>query len=459
MQAFEVIVLGAGSAGESIATNVAQGGRSVALIEAGRVGGECPYVACMPSKSLLRSGQVRRLMAHSQQMGASGSPVHLGANADAFAAAISRRDEIAHHRDDSGAAQSVVDAGVSLLRGHGVITAPGVVGVGDVTYAYSDLVVATGSVATMPEIDGLAEAPVWTSADALTSAELPGTLAVLGGGAIGCELAQAYARFGVAVTLIEAAEHLIEGEETTISDTLADVLRGDGITVRLSVETTTVQTQLARASLRLADGSRIDADRILVAAGKTPVVSGLGLHVLGIDVGAKGLEVSADGRVAGQKNVWAAGDVTGVAPYTHTANYQARVISTNLLGGEARADYRAIPRTVFTDPPVASVGLTAKAAEERGVHVRTASMDIEQTARSSADGDTVGRLVLTADCERSVLVGAAAIGPHADEWIGEATLAIRAHVPLDVLADVVHGFPTFSEIYEPPIRELAYGHG
>jgi dihydrolipoamide dehydrogenase len=273
---------------------------------------------------------------------------------------------------------------------------------------------------------------------------------------VGCELAQVYARFGVDVTLIDAADRLIAAEEPSISKVLAEVLRSDGVDVRVGVEVTLAEpADDGGAHLLLDDGSTVEAERVLVTVGRAPNVDDIGLGALDIDPGDTGLEVDPDCRVTGHEHVWAAGDVTGIAPFTHTANYQARIVTENLLGGSARADYRAIPRCVYTDPAVASAGLTPDQADEKGIDVVTATFDVGQTARSSADGDTTGRLVLVADRGRGVLVGAAAIGPHADEWIGEATVAIRAEVPIHVLADVVHAFPTFSEAYEPPLRELA----
>ena len=455
MRSFDVVVLGAGSAGEWVAGGVADGGRSAALVEAGRVGGECPYVACMPSKALLRSAQVRHLLRRSADLGAVSRLPTLDEDAAAFAAAAERRDRIAAHGDDSAAATGIQERGVVLIRGHGAVVRPGVVDVGGNEYAYRDLVIATGAHAVWPPVDGLDAVPTWTSEQALTVSVRPASLAILGGGPVGCELAQVYARFGVEVTLVDAADRLIPAEEPSISERLAGVLRSDGVDVRLGVQVEVAEPSDGGARLLLDDGSTVEVERVLVAVGRAPNVGDIGLEELGVEPGDSGLEVGPDCRVVGQEHVWAAGDVTGVAPFTHTANYQARVVTDNLLGGSARADYRAIPRCVYTDPAVASVGLTPDQARDQGLDVATATMDVGQTARSAADGDSHGRLVLTADRRRGLLVGAAAIGPHADEWIGEATVAIRAEVPIRVLADVVHAFPTFSEAYEPPLRELS----
>ena len=453
--AFDVIILGAGTAGESIAKNVAQAGRTVALVEAGRVGGECPYVACMPSKSLLRSATVRHQATRSVALGATAGPVTMDDPAAGWARAVARRDEVAHHRDDADAATGVEGEGVTLLRGRGRVVSEGIVEVDGARYGFTDLVIGTGSRPVHPPIEGLGTVPTWTSDEALSSDERPASLLILGGGPIGCELAQVYARFGVEVTLVESAPRLVAKEEASVSAVLAAVLRDDGIDLRLGAEATRAEAVGGRARLHLADEAVLDGDRVLVVTGRTPNVDDLGLEFLGIEADPKGLATDASGRVPGHPHVWAAGDVTGAAPYTHAANYQARIITANLLGGSATMDTRAMPRAIYTDPPVASVGLDAAAAREQGVEAVTASIDLAETARSGSEGEARGRLVLTADAARGVLVGAAAVGPGCDEWIGEAVLAIRAEIPLSVLTDVVHPFPTFSEAYEPVLRDLA----
>jgi pyruvate/2-oxoglutarate dehydrogenase complex dihydrolipoamide dehydrogenase (E3) component len=461
MQVFDVVVLGAGSAGEWVAGGIADQGGSVALIEKLRVGGECPYVACIPSKAMLRSAQARAQARHLDQLGGASAAPGLDPDRLAFAAAARRRDELSHGRDDRDAAGSIVRRGVSLVRGAGRIAGPGVVVSGASEIGYRDLVVATGSGPVIPSLDGLDTVPAWTSDQALSAAECPASLLVLGGGAVGCELAQAYAGFGVPVTLVESAGQLAGHEDARIAADLAAVLRGSGVDVRLGVSITGLAAAASRsARALLSDGTAVEAARVILAVGRTPATAGLGLAAIGVRPGEDGaLRVDDHCRVEGQEHVWAAGDVTGIAPYTHGANYQARVVTENLLGGSRAADYRAIPRIIYTEPPLASVGLTEAQAREAGTDVLTATADVAQMARAATDGAAdraaAGRLVLTADRARGVLIGAAAVGPHADDWICEAVVAIRARVPLGVLADVVHPFPTYAQSYEVPLRELA----
>ncbi|MDP3711474.1 MAG: NAD(P)/FAD-dependent oxidoreductase [Mycobacteriales bacterium] len=453
MDSFDVVVLGAGSAGELVAGDLADAGRSVALVESLRVGGECPYVACMPSKSLLRSAEARHAAQHLSSLGGASSDPVLDDPDVAFRAAVARRDDIAEHRDDSGSAKRAEAKGVVLVRGRGRVVRPGVVDVDGRELAYHDLVLATGSQPVVPDLPGLDRVPTWTSDQALSAQDRPASLLVLGGGAVGCELAQAMTRFGVRVTLVDSGPRLLGKEEPSIAEVLAQVLRDEGVSVRLGVEVERFEPGADGAAVaHLSDGTRVEADRVLIAVGRRPTTDGLGLELLGIELADDGsVEVDDHCRVTGR--VWAAGDVTAAAPYTHTANYQGRVVVANLLGEDRRADLRAIPRAVYTDPPVASVGRAEEQAREDGVDAVTAVMDLGQTARAATEG-TGGRLVLTADRAKGVLIGAAAIGPRAEEWLAEAVLAIRAEVPLAVLADVVHPFPTFAEAYEPPVREL-----
>ena len=362
-----------------------------------------------------------------------------------------------HRRDDSDAATRIQDRGVTLVRAKGLITGPGRVDGGGRELAYRDLVLATGSRPAVPPIDGLAGVPVWTSDQALSAADYPASVVILGGGAVGCELAQIYAGFAVQVTLIEPADQLAGREEPVLAGELARRLRAAGVSLRIRMGAARVApTSAGTAKVFLQDGSAVAADRVILAAGREPATSDLGLETLGITVQENGA-VSVDDhcRVQGQEHVWAAGDLTGIAPYTHGADYQGRIVADNLLGGSATADYTAIPRVIYTDPPLAGVGLTERQARAKGLDVVVATTDLQELARSSTDGSAGGRLVLVADRERGVLVGAGATGACADDWISEASVAIRAQVPVRVLADVVHPFPTNAQAYEVPLRELA----
>ncbi len=438
MESFDVVVLGAGSGGERVAGLLADAGRRVAVVESGRVGGECPYTACIPSKALLRSATARHDATRLVALGAAGTAPALDHPEAAWQAAVRRRDRLTEHLDDSEAARGLQDKGITLLRGYGRVVKEGVVDVDHRQVAYTDLIIATGSSPVVPDIDGLAARDPWTSDDALTSHQRPASLLVLGGGAIGCELAQVYARFGVEVTVVESGDQLLGNEEPRIADALEDLLRSDGVDVRLRRSVTSFGDRA-----HLDDGSAVDAARVLMATGRQPRTGAVEALHLDLDLDDGG-GIVVDDRCRAADHVFAIGDVTGLAPYTHAANYQADVVADVLLGGDRRADLRAVPRCVYTDPPVASVG-TLEAAH-------TACVDLGDVPRTSTDGGRPGLLVLASD--GVALVGASAFGPAADEWLAEATLAVRARVPLDVLRDTIRPFPTVGEAYLPAVQDL-----
>ena len=256
------------------------------------------------------------------------------------------------------------------------------------------------------------------------------------------------------MTLVESAPRLVAAEEPELSDGLAEALRADGVRVLLGAEVAAVRLKGRDAQVELADGRALLAERVVVATGRRPRTEGL--EALGLPTTDSGaVQVGDRCAVPGHPHVWAAGDVTGIAPFTHTASYQARIVVANLLGTARRADYRAVPRAVYTDPPLAAVGLTRARAHEQGLDVISATADLDDVARTITEGSRGGALVVVADRARQVLVGASAFGPHADSWLGEAAVAIRAEVDLAVLADVVHAFPTFGEAFDAPLRELA----
>ncbi len=469
MSAFDVVVLGGGSAGLYVATEAAAGGKSVALVEAGLIGGESAYLACLPSNSLLLSA----------------------ARGETWEDAVARRNEVTGGLDDSTSAGQLASAGVTVIRGTGRIASPGTVEVqpahpdeASVLLTYADLVIATGCEPVAPPIEGLPDIPAWTTAESLCSPDLPRRLIVLGGGAAGCELTQVYATFGSQVTLVEAEPVLLPGEPAFAGELLAAALRRAGAEIYLGLRATKAERTPEGLTLALEDGTRIDADRLLLASGRQPRLSGLGLPALGITV-TPGMALPTTTRcqvpgTSGSGRVWAAGDVTGIT-HTHASLYQARVVAANIGGQHREADYSAIPRCVFTAPSVFAVGIVPGPADaisddevpsqsrpqdgaapdsgvpEAGVSAGliTARADLGDTARARLDQGDPGCLELYADAETGVLAGAVAVGPDAASWMGEVTLAIRAKVPVTVLADVVHAFPTYGEALQSAIRELA----
>jgi pyruvate/2-oxoglutarate dehydrogenase complex dihydrolipoamide dehydrogenase (E3) component len=428
MGAFDVVVLGGGTAGVHVATEVAGGGKSVALVEAGLIGGESPYLACLPSNSLLLSAS----------------------RGVTWEDAVARRDEVTGGLDDSGVAQRLTSSGVTVVRGTGRITGPGAVEValaagGTTSLAYADLVIATGCEPVAPPIEGLSDIATWTTAQGLLSPDLPRRLLVLGGGSAGCELAQIFAAFGSQVTLIEADAGLLPGEAAFAGEILAAALRRAGVEIFLGSPATKAERTPDGLTLALEDGTRIDADRLLLATGRRPRLTGLGLDVLGITV-TPGQALPTDASCQVVSGVWAAGDVTGIT-HTHASRYQAGVVAANLLGRPREADYSAIPRCVYTVPSVYAVGEPARAG------LSVARVPLSDTVRGRLGGDDLGRLELYA--ADGVLAGAVAVGPDAATWMAEVTLAIRAKIPVTVLADVVHAFPTYGEALQAAFRELA----
>jgi pyruvate/2-oxoglutarate dehydrogenase complex dihydrolipoamide dehydrogenase (E3) component len=426
MGAFDVVVLGGGTAGVHVAIEVARGGKSVALVEAGLIGGESPYLACLPSNSLLLSAS----------------------RGEAWEDAVARRDEVTGGLDDSGPARHLAEAGVTVIRGTGRITGPGSVSVGaDTSLTYSDLVIATGCEPVAPPIEGLSDIPAWTTAEGLCSPDLPRRLIVLGGGPAGCELTQIYAAFGSQVTLIEAEPGLLPGEPAFVGEILAAALRRAGAEIFLGSPATKAERTPDGLTLALEDGTRIDADRLLLATGRRPRLTGLGLDALGITVTpGQALPTTTACQVPGSEHVWAAGDVTGIT-HAHAGRYQASVVAANLLGQPREADYTAIPRCVFTTPSVYAVG------EQARPEFVTARVSLSDVTRGRLGPDDLGCLELYA--ADGVLAGAVAVGPDAATWMAEVTLAIRAKIPVPILADVVHAFPTYGEALQAAFRELA----
>lgn len=454
----DLVVIGQGPGAETLVTGAAEAGLSVVAVDKHLVGGECPYYGCIPTKMMVRAGGVLAEAGRVSELAGETSVVPSWAPVAERIAV-----QATSHWDDTIAVERLQDAGVTVLHGTGRLAGPGQVdvelpdGTSRSFTARKGVVLNTGTRPAAPPIDGLADTPYWTNRDAVQVTDLPGSLVVLGGGPIGCELAQVFARFGVRVTIVQRGDRLLPADEPEAAAVLEQVLVGEGLRVMTGVTTTSVAYADGAFTLELESGETLVSDKLLVAAGRAPNLDDLGLETVGLDPSDHTVPVDDRLRVEGAEGLWAIGDITGKGAFTHVAMYQSAIALRDLLGQEGpAAGYHALPHVTFTDPEVGGVGISEQQARDAGLSVRVGSVPIEQSSRGFTHGPGARGLVkVVEDVDRGVLVGATAMGPGGGEILGFLALAVHAAVPVATLQTMIYAYPTFHRAIESALDDLS----